>query len=221
MARKKKKPTARYAFIGLIVAGVAAISAALIGVAKGMIGLQMFTFENTDALNLALQISLALIVLGLAAYALMTPDTVRQFLTGRQARYGSNALIMTVAFLGILIVANVLAYQNPSFLGAPWDLTEDKSNTLAPETLQALATLPGKVHATAFYSTSLDKTSAEELLLMSGATIRHGGSRAYFLPGERGRQVLPATERSCCRWVTRKRSPRMHPRQNSPRPWSG
>ncbi len=171
MARKKKNPAARYAFIGLIVAGLAAISAALIGVAKGMIGLQMFKFENTDALNVALQISIGLIVLGLAAYAVMTPDTVRQFITGRQARYGSNALILTLAFLGILIVANVLAFQNPGFLGAPWDLTEDKSNTLAPETQQALATLPGKVHATAFYTTidqfghtALDKTGAEELL---------------------------------------------------------
>ena len=44
-------------------------------------------------------------------------------------------------------------------------MTEDKSNTLAPETLQALATLPEKVTAIAFYSTSLDSSSAEELLL--------------------------------------------------------
>jgi len=165
MARKKKNPAAQYAFIGLIVAVLACISTGLIGAAKGMIRLEMFTFENTDTLNLALQISLTLLVIGLSAYAFMNPDGVRRFLSGRQARYGSNSLVMSAAFVGIIVVVNVLAYQNPTFLGAPWDLTEDKSNTLAPETLQALATLPDQVTAIAFYSTSLDRSGADELLL--------------------------------------------------------
>ena len=164
MAKKKNTP-AKYAFIGLIVAILACISTGLIGAAKGMLALKMFTLESIDGINLALQISIGLLIVGLAAYALMTPDTVRRFFTGRQARYGSNSLILAVAVIGILFVANMLAFQNPSFLGAPWDLTEDKANTLAPETLQALATLPEKVTATAFYSTSLDTTSAKTLLL--------------------------------------------------------
>ncbi len=165
MAKKKKSPAAQYAFIGLIVALLACISTGLIGAAKGMLAVKMFTLENTDGLTLAFQISIAALVLGLAAYAIMTPDTVRRFLTGRQARYGSNSLIITLAFVGIIVVVNVLAFQNPEFLGAPWDLTEDKSNTLAPETLQTLDALPGKVTATAFYSASLDPSSADELLL--------------------------------------------------------
>ena len=165
MARKKKNPAARFAFIGLIVASVALIATILIGLAKGMIAMEMFPGQNTDALNLALNISWPLILLGLAAYVFMTPDTVRRFLTGRQVRYGSNSLILTLAFIGIIVVVNVLAYQNPTFFGAPWDFTEDKSKTLAPETLQALATLPGEVKATAFYSGALlqSKGSAEEL----------------------------------------------------------
>ncbi len=165
MAGKKKNPSAKYAFIGLIVALIACIATGLIGAAKGMLAIKMFTLENTDGLNLAFQISIALLVVGLAAYAIMSPDSVRRFFTGRQARYGSNSLIITLAFIGIIIVVNVLAFQNPDFLGAPWDLTEDKSNTLAPETLQALATLPDKVTATAFYTASLNSTGAEELLL--------------------------------------------------------
>jgi len=44
-------------------------------------------------------------------------------------------------------------------------MTEDKSNTLAPELLQALATLPEKVTATAFYTINLNSSAAEELLL--------------------------------------------------------
>ncbi len=165
MAGKKKNPSAKYATIGLILALISCISTGLIGAAKGVLAAKMFTLESTDGLTLALQISIALLIIGLAAYAIMSPDTVRRFFTGRQARYGSNSLIITLAFIGILIVVNMFAFQNPDFLGAPWDLTEDKSNTLAPETLQALATLPEKVTATAFYTTNLDSSSADELLL--------------------------------------------------------
>ncbi|MBI5950918.1 MAG: Gldg family protein [Chloroflexi bacterium] len=167
MTGNKKSPSAQYAFIGLILAGLACVSTGLIGAAKGMVAIEMFPdlADYTDKINLALQISLGLLVLGLAAYAFMAPDSVRRFFTGRQARYGSNSLILTVAFLGILFVVNMLALQNPDFLGAPWDMTEDKSNTLAPETLQTLATLPEKVTVTAFYTMNLDSASAEELLL--------------------------------------------------------
>jgi ABC-type uncharacterized transport system involved in gliding motility auxiliary subunit len=161
MAGKNKNPSAQYAFIGLILALLACVSTGLIGAAKGMLAIKMFTLENTDGLNLALQISIALLIVGLAAYAIMAPDTVRRFLTGRQARYGSNSLILALAFLGIIFVANYIVFQNPK----SWDLTEDKSNTLATETLQALEALPGKVTATAFYSASLSSASADELLL--------------------------------------------------------
>jgi ABC-type uncharacterized transport system involved in gliding motility auxiliary subunit len=44
-------------------------------------------------------------------------------------------------------------------------LTEDKTNTLAPETLQTLASLPGKVKATAYYTDNLDSAEADALLL--------------------------------------------------------
>src|SRR5258706_1281015 len=161
MARKKNNPAARYAFIGLIVALIAGISTALIAIAKGMIALNMFPIQNTEPLNIAFNISWPLILVGLAAYAFMAPDAIRRFFSGRQARYGSNSLIMTAAFIGIVFVANYIAFNNPK----SWDLTEDKSNTLAPETLRALATLPDKVTATAFYSTNLDKSTADDLLL--------------------------------------------------------
>ncbi len=165
MAGKNKNPYARYAFIALIVAALACVSTGLIGAAKGLLAIQMFTLEaaNINILNIVLQVSVALLVFGLAAYAFMVPDTIRRFFSGRQARYGSNSLIMIIAFVGIIFAANYLAYQNPNFLGAPWDLTKDKSNTLAPESLQTLKTLPQKVKATAFFAT-LDSASAKEIL---------------------------------------------------------
>jgi hypothetical protein len=83
---------------------------------------------------------------------------------GRQARYGSNALIMTIAFLFILGLVNIL-FANPRFnLNKTYDVTENKTNTLAPETLAALKTLPETVTATAFFSQASDPTSATQLL---------------------------------------------------------
>lgn len=160
MAKKPQNTAEKYAFIPLIVAAIACVSAVLVGLFKGAQGLGIFTPTNPNVWNIALEISVGLIVVGLAAYALMTPDTVRRFFSGRQARYGSNSLILSLAFIGILVVANYLAFKNPK----TWDFTEDKSNTLAPETLQILATLPQKVHATAFYSANLPKDTADQLL---------------------------------------------------------
>lgn len=167
MAGKKKTPSAKYAFIALIVALVSCVSTGLVGAAKGMLAINMFSLEDAtlNIVNIVFQVSIALIVIALAAYALMTPDTIRRFLSGRQARYGSNSLIMTLAFIGIVFAVNYLAYQNPDFLGAPWDLTADKGNTLASETLKTLATLPQKVKATAFYTNNLSSAEADTLLL--------------------------------------------------------
>ncbi|MBL8102699.1 MAG: GldG family protein [Anaerolineales bacterium] len=161
MAGKKKNPNAKYALIGLVVALLGCVSTGLLGAANALISMGMFTLENTNALTLALQISIAVLVLGLAIYAILSPDSIRRFFTGRQARYGSNSLILILAVLGIIFVANYIVFNNPK----SWDLTQDKSNTLSNETLQILATLPEKVTATAFYSASLNTASADELLL--------------------------------------------------------
>lgn len=161
MAGKKKNPNTKYAFIGLLFALLGCVSTGLIGAANTLISMGMFTLENTQPLTLALQTSVAVLGLGLAVFAILSPDSIRRFFTGRQARYGSNSLILALAVLGILFVANYIVFNNPK----SWDLTEDKSNTLSNETLQILATLPEKVTATAFYSTNLSTASADELLL--------------------------------------------------------
>jgi ABC-type uncharacterized transport system involved in gliding motility auxiliary subunit len=160
MAKKTNTP-ARFAYIGLIVAVVAIVATGLIGLFKGIIGLGLYTPQDPQPINIALSISAGLIIVGLAAFAIMDPNRVRRFLTGRQARYGSNALILALAVIGIIVVVNVLVYQNPQKL----DLTENKIHTLAPETLQALATLPDKVQAVAFYSSRLPIDEADKLLL--------------------------------------------------------
>jgi ABC-type uncharacterized transport system involved in gliding motility auxiliary subunit len=155
-----KTQSRNYSFIALIVAGLAVIAAILLGITRGLVGMQVFTVAKVDNLNRAILVSLGVIILGLAIYAFLEPDRVRRALTGRQARYGSNAFIMSLAFLGILIVSNVLAFQNPVNVA---DLTQDKTNTLSPQLLKAVKQLPAKVTATGFFAQS-SKDDATKLL---------------------------------------------------------
>lgn len=108
-------------------------------------------FTLTRQADIYFQGGVGLFVVGLAAGILLDPSRARALLTGRQARYGSNALLLTVAVLGILVVANYLAYQNPK----SWDLTADQQYTLAPETIKILNELPQKVMLEGFYTPNL------------------------------------------------------------------
>jgi ABC-type uncharacterized transport system involved in gliding motility auxiliary subunit len=108
--------------------------------------------------NLYLQVLLGLFIVGVAIYVAMDPGSIRTALTGRQARHGSNAIILIVAFLGIIVVINYLVYENTK----RWDLTADQSNTLAGETLDVLKSLPDKVIAKAFFSSDATLATSKE-----------------------------------------------------------
>lgn len=156
-----KQPTKNpYHVIPLYVSLAAFVAVFLLALVRGAMALEMYTPDNPDTINLALSISVGVTILGLAVYAMLSPDSVRNFLSGRQARYGSNALVMILAFAGIVFVANYLAYNNPV---KPLDLTEDKENTLAPETISVLQNLPAKMTATGYYSQT-PRDSAQKLL---------------------------------------------------------
>ncbi len=161
MANNKKNPSARYAFIGLIIAVLGCIATGLLIVVQGTIALKIYAPTNPDSIKTWIYASIAVLVVGLAIYAILDPDSVRRMFTGRQARYGSNAVILSVAFAGVIFVLNLLAFQNPKVLA---DMTEDKQHSLAPETLQALSSLPDNVTALAFYSTATPRDTATQTL---------------------------------------------------------
>lgn len=137
----------KYAPAGLYLALVAALAAGGLYIVE-------------QAFNLPVQIALGLILIGLAFYALLDPQHLREVVSGRQAKYGSNALILGLAVLGILAVINFIGYTNSK----RWDLTEDKSHTLAPETVQALQKLPQQVTAVAYFSKNMSPNTARTLL---------------------------------------------------------
>jgi len=142
-----KKDWRKYAPIGLYLA-----------IAAGLISLGLYVVRRE--FDLYLQISSGVLVLGLAVAVLLDPARGRRALTGRQARYGSNALVLTIAVVGILAVLNYFVFQNTK----RWDLTEDQRNTLAVETLDTLKALPGQVTVQGFFTPALSSETARNLL---------------------------------------------------------
>ncbi|MBN2389062.1 MAG: GldG family protein [Anaerolineales bacterium] len=146
---QKKTPSAKQlAPIGLWVSGVSILVTIFLLLVKLVIFLDLLLLPNQDLLNRATWIFSGLIPIGIAAYALMNPDGISRFFAGRQARHGSNAVIVTIAFLAIIVVIGALS----RIANQRWDWTADKQHTLAPETLTVLNALPQPVHAIAFYT---------------------------------------------------------------------
>jgi ABC-type uncharacterized transport system involved in gliding motility auxiliary subunit len=137
----------KYAVIGLYVALAAGLAA---------LGLYI-VFKQ---FNLGVQIALGFIVIGLAFFAIMDPQRVREAFTGRQAKYGSNALVLGLAVLGILIMVNYLVFT----YNKSWDLTQDKQNTLTQETIAMLKALPAEVTAEAYFTSTANSDSARAIL---------------------------------------------------------
>lgn len=147
------KPQNRNSIIALIVSLVALLVTLFAGIINILMNIEAFTPLDPAPYRITLQISAALTILGVAIYAILEPESVRNFLAGRQARYGSNVLITTLAFIGIVVVANYLVETNSKIKEATsWDLTENKANTLSPELTEAMANLPSEMTAIGFYS---------------------------------------------------------------------
>lgn len=161
MSGKKKNHTRTYALTALGVSLAACLAMLVIALFLGLNVMGWFTPDNIERWRQAFWTSLALVGIGVSVYGILMPDQVRRFLSGRQARYGSNSLVLLLAVIGVLIMVNILAFQNPVTLA---DLTANKEHTLAPETLQVLDTLPGKISATAYYSNRAATGQADDLL---------------------------------------------------------
>jgi ABC-type uncharacterized transport system involved in gliding motility auxiliary subunit len=79
----------------------------------------------------------------------------------RTARYGAGAAVMALLALGIVVAANAISVRHH----VRWDLTENKRNSVAPQTIQVLRTLKAPVSAIAFFrSDTPGKKTAEDLL---------------------------------------------------------
>jgi ABC-type uncharacterized transport system involved in gliding motility auxiliary subunit len=102
----------------------------------------------TRELDIRTEALLGVGVVLLALSVVGRPEMFRAALTGRTARYGSNAGIVVVAFLGILVLLNFLSDRHHRRV----DLTEAGEYTLSPQTIQILSQLAEPVKVTAFFA---------------------------------------------------------------------
>lgn len=93
-------------------------------------------------------------------YVVERPHEVARALAGRTAKYGGNALVMSLAFLGILVLLNVLAARFTYRV----DLTEAKEFTLSPQTVRILGELKQPVKLTAFHKEGMGKEELQDIL---------------------------------------------------------
>jgi len=150
----------RFAPIGLVVAALGLIVSLGVLLLKGFIYYGLYTPKNPQLISAVGIAAAGFAVLGLSSFAILDPERTRVLLTGRQARQGSNAVILLLAFTGILVFINGFVYRYPK----SWDVTSTKQNTLAPETLKTLAALPEPVKAVAFFRAQTSTTQAKALL---------------------------------------------------------
>ena len=133
--------------------------------------------------------ALAAGILLLGGAIALDPEAALGILKSRESRYGSNAVIISVALIGILVALNVLAarfYQR-------WDLTAQRDFSLSDATLKVLHDLPAPVHATAFFSGTLqDQQKAQDLLKEYQA--RSDGKLSWELVDTNADPVRPRLE---------------------------
>jgi len=99
----------------------------------------------------------ALLLLSLALNA----GEARSAMGTRTARYGAGAAVMALLALGIVVAANAISIRHH----VRWDLTENKRNSVSPQTVQVLKALKAPVSAIAFFrSDTPGKKRAEDLL---------------------------------------------------------
>ena len=75
--------------------------------------------------------------------------TVSGAVTGRRGRYTTNTAIMVIAFVGIVAVANFVAFENRA--DVRMDVTSTKQFSLSPRTEELLDSLEGNIDAKAFF----------------------------------------------------------------------
>ncbi len=105
-------------------------------------------YAITRQFDLKARIPLVVGLVFLLVFIMIKPEKAKEYLTGRVARYGSNAAIMSLAFIGILVLVNFMSDR----YHRRFDLTESKQYSLAPQTVQILTDLKEPVKITAFFT---------------------------------------------------------------------
>jgi len=129
----------------------------------GLVGVMaaLVSFAWLGELNIIGQV---LLILGLALgvlYIALEPQIARRAIAARQTRYGLNALIMSLAFIGIVILINLALYK----YNARHDFTSSGEYSISQQTIKILANLDRDVRVIVFMSQNDGRRDKLESLL--------------------------------------------------------
>jgi ABC-type uncharacterized transport system involved in gliding motility auxiliary subunit len=132
---------------------------AVLGLVTLIVGVLLYVVNQTFSLPVQIVLSVGVVLLAVAV--ILRPDAIQTALSGRRTKYGSNAAVMTLAFIGIVAVLNFLGQQHHK----RFDLTENKDFSLSPQTIQILQSLKEPVHVVGFFTVGdPGQTDAKDLL---------------------------------------------------------
>lgn len=86
-------------------------------------------------------------------------DQAGRVLGRRQVQFGTNAMVMTIAFIAILVLINILVARS----NVRWDLTATQEFSLAPETIAIIEQLKQPVKVIGFFDQSTQQEARGEL----------------------------------------------------------
>lgn len=137
------------------ITGIATFLGILLVLAAG--GYYLVTGEFDLAARILVGLGAALLVYA----ALERPESVEKAVTGRGIRFGGNAVVLTVAVVGILVLANYIAANRPQ----RWDWTRNQEFTLSPATIQLLGRIQQPTRAVLFFEAgNPSRQRAEDLI---------------------------------------------------------
>ena len=127
----------------------------LAGVVGIITGIVVVTFVTSMRLFGIIDIVIGLLLLGVVGAVLFS--SVLTAVIRRTGRYGVNTIILVSAFTGIIIVVNVISFEDSKRI----DVTATNQFSLGNRTKDVLSNLNEDVRATAFYKDEEDTDSPE------------------------------------------------------------
>jgi hypothetical protein len=105
-------------------------------------------FMWQTGLTVYIGILLVIGIAGVALWVVMTPDDFKAFISGRQARYSTNAFFSTLLLIGIVALTYIILSRAVLTL----DMTLDTRFSLSPESKAILQRVNQPMQITGFYS---------------------------------------------------------------------
>ncbi len=99
-------------------------------------------------------------LIAIGVYAILKPQEIKIAFTGRAMRYGSNAVILSAAVIGIIILLNYLSNRYYK----RFDLTDVKRHSLSEQSIHILQTLDQEIEIIGFYPQGRNKDEFEKWL---------------------------------------------------------